>query len=113
MWSEMLAGGSMTDAPTTPMFICCGGGTPKGSKKSTTVNEAVTQAISQITAAIAPTQAPLTSNLVSSPAKTINNRSKCYKQLGKLRDLKESSLLSEEEYTAEREAIMHGHSEEA
>ena len=91
MWSEMLTGGaykSMTDAPTTPMFIHCGGGTPTGSKKSTTVNEAVTQVISQITAAIAPTQAPLTSNLGSSPAKTIDNWSKCYKLLEELKDLK-------------------------
>ena len=52
------------------------------------------------------TQAPLTSNLGSSPAKTIDNRLKCYKQLGELKDLKESGLLSEEEYAAEHEAIM-------
>ena len=37
------------------------------------------------------------------PARIIDNRSKCYKQLG---ELKESGLLSEAEYTTERAAIM-------
>ena len=41
-----------------------------------------------------------------SPAKIIDNRSKCYKQLGELRNLKESGILSDAEYATERAAIM-------
>ena len=51
---------------------------------------------------------PISGNKVSggSPARVIDNRSKCYKQLGELRSLKDSGLLSEAEYTSERAAIM-------
>ena len=36
----------------------------------------------------------------------IDNRSKCYRQLAELKNLMESGLLSEEEYTSERQAVM-------
>jgi len=42
----------------------------------------------------------------TSPGKVIGSRSKCYKQLGELKNLKDSNLLSEEEYVRERKAIM-------
>ena len=38
--------------------------------------------------------------------KLIDNRSKCYKQLADLSNLKQSGLLSDAEYASEREAIM-------
>ena len=41
-----------------------------------------------------------------SPAKVIESRSKCYRQLAELKNLMESGLLSEEKYTSERQAIM-------
>ena len=44
--------------------------------------------------------------LGTSPAKLIDNRTKCYKQLSELNNLKQSGLLSKEEYHAEREAVM-------
>ena len=43
------------------------------------------------------------SSLGTSPA---SNRSKCYKQLADLSNLKQSGLLSDAEYASEREAIM-------
>ena len=41
-----------------------------------------------------------------SPAKIIDSRSKCYKQLSELKNLKDSSLLSDDEYVREQQAIM-------
>ena len=46
------------------------------------------------------------STIGTSPAKLIDNRSKCYKQLADLNNLKQSGLLSDSEYASEREAIM-------
>jgi hypothetical protein len=46
------------------------------------------------------------SSLGTSPAKPIDNRSKCYKQLADLSNLKQSGLLSDAEYASEHEAIM-------
>ena len=44
--------------------------------------------------------------LGTSPAKLIDNRSKFYKQLADLSNLKQSGLLSDAEYASKREAIM-------
>ena len=46
------------------------------------------------------------SSVGTSPAETIDNRSKYYKQLTDLRNLKQSGLLSDTEYDSERDAIM-------
>ena len=48
----------------------------------------------------------ISSTVGTSPAKLIDNRSKCYKQLADLNSLKQSGLLSDSEYASEREAIM-------
>jgi len=42
----------------------------------------------------------------TSPAKIIENRSKCYKQLSELNNLKAAGVLTEEEYQLEKEAVM-------
>ena len=42
----------------------------------------------------------------SSPAKVIDNPGKCYKQLSDLKNLFESGILTEEEYTSERSVIL-------
>ena len=42
----------------------------------------------------------------SPPSKKIDGRSKCYKQLADLKNLKESNILTEEEFKVEREAIL-------
>ena len=92
IWAELLSGGvynSTFEAPThSTMFVKAGGGQKR---KSTVGNGA---------------HATLTSSLGTSPAKVIDNRSKCYKQLTDLGNLKESGVLSEAEYASEREAIM-------
>ena len=91
---------STDEAPTTTMFTRAGGATPK--RKSTA--EVVSQAIGKLSTALSPgTSSP---TLSQSPAKQIENRSKCYKQLGEIQNLKQSGLLSDIEYETEREAIM-------
>ena len=61
-----------------------------------------------IASALSPpvTGRPSSSGLGSSPAKLIDGRSKCYKQLSELNNLKVSRIISEDEYLAERRAIM-------
>ena len=50
--------------------------------------------------------AQATSSLRNSPAKIIDSRSKCYKQLSELSNLKQSGLLSDAEYASERDSVM-------
>ena len=113
--AEMHNGGlhpSLDEPPTTSMFACAGGGQATKKKPSANTNDPLSQAISQLAAAISPSITPSSSHagrgatLGTSPAKLIDNRTKCYKQLSELSNLKQSGLLSNEEYYAEREAIM-------
>ena len=102
IWAEMKCSGlhdSMTTPPVTSMFVRAGGSTPK---KATSATDTVSQAICQLASALTP-KAP---SVASSPANVIEYRSKCYHQLAELKNLAESSLLSEEEYSLERQAIM-------
>ena len=96
IWAELLIGGvyrSTSEVPTHfTMFIRAGTG---GAQKRKGNVVASVQAASTSTA-----------SLGTSPAKLIDNRSKCYKQLADLSSLKQSGLLSETEYASEREAIM-------
>lgn len=94
---------SIDEAPTTTMFVRAGGATPK----RRTTADVVSQAIGKLSSALSPTvsQSPVASNSQSS-AKVIENRSKCYRQLGEIKNLKQCGLLSEDEYDVEREAIM-------
>ena len=41
-----------------------------------------------------------------SPARVIENRSRCYKQLTELKNLQVNGILTSEEYASEREAVM-------
>lgn len=85
VWAEMVAGGVYTstdNSPTTSMFVRAGGGTKKNSSS-------VTVAASG-----------------SSPAKVIENRSKCYKQLSDLKNLLDSGVLSILEYNEEKATVM-------
>ena len=63
--------------------------------------------ICQLASALTPktpvSSAAVASRVRDSPAKVIENRSKCYRQLAELKNLMESGLLSEEEYTSERQ----------
>lgn len=109
IWSEMVVGGvhtSLDTAPTNPLFLRAGGAYPK---KSPSATEALTKAVVDIASALTPRSVPTTTSqahVVNSPAKVIDGRSKCYRQLSDLKNLMESGLLSNEEYQREREAIM-------
>lgn len=86
VWAEMVIGGVHTSidcAPTTTMFIRAGGGVKKKTDHSAIVG-----------------------SVGSSPAKVIDSRSKCYKQLSDLKNLLESRVLSEQEYNGEKATIM-------
>lgn len=108
IWSEMIIGGlhkSTDTAPSNPLFLRAGGNYPK--KKPISSGDVLTQAVTDIASALVksrPTPSP--SSVVHSPAKIIDGRSKCYRQLSELKSLVESGLLSDEEYQVEREAIM-------
>ena len=56
-------------------------------------------------AATTPTRSVGSTNKPS-PAKLIENRSKCYRQLSELNSLKSSGVLTEEEYVTEKDAVM-------
>ena len=82
IWAEMIIGGVHADvshAPTSTMFIRAGGGVKKKDSNSATA---------------------------VSPAKAIDSRSKCYKQLSDLKNLFESGILSNQEYSDEKAIIM-------
>lgn len=108
VWSEMIVGGvhsSQDDPPSTTMFSRCG---TMGTKRKST-SDIVVQAIDKLSNALSPKSSMSTctasnSNGVS-PAKVIDNRSKCYKQLTELNNLKMSGVLTEEEYVTEKEVL--------
>lgn len=109
IWSEMVVGGihsSLDDPPVSSMFVRAGGGGPGKKKRDTSVSEALTQAAMAISSAISPRPAIQPSSMGTSPAKEIESRSKCYKQLSDLNALKASGILSEEEYLTEKDAVM-------
>ena len=81
---------NMTTPSATSMFVRDGG---------TTVSDPMSQAISQLASALTPSASStnVSSRVGDSPAKVIDNISKCYRQLAELKNLVESRLLSEEE----------------
>lgn len=106
IWAEMYNGGvhpSLAEPPTSSMFVRVGGGNPT---KKKTPNDSFTQAITQIASALSPNSSMPRTGLGTSPGKLIDNRSKCYKQLADLNNLKQSGVLNDDEYTTERGAIM-------
>ena len=63
--------------------------------------EALTRVANKISGALSPVPASSStpSTTGNSPAKLIEYRSKCYRQLSELNNLKSSGVLTEEEYT--------------
>ena len=112
IWGEMVAGGLHIDTdnpPNTTMFARAGGGTPsrKKTQQSTAVN-LFTEAAAAFSSALSP-KTPVSlcsSGAGTSPARVIDSRSKLYKQLSDLQNLKSSGVLSEDEYLLEKESIM-------
>ena len=110
IWAEMYIGGyhkSLDDPPTTSMFSRAGNSDCQKKKTSQeSVVETVTQVAKQISSALSPPPHSTSSSAGTSPARAIESRSKCYKQLIDLKNLSVSGILSGEEYQAEKDAIM-------
>lgn len=121
IWSELHANGMHTDLdkpPNNSMFKKAGSSTPSAKKKqsdstSPEMAQALTQAATQVSSAIVAAftprsvpSGPSTSQTGISPAKIIENRSKCYRQLTELQNLRSQGLLSDEDYSHEKDAIM-------
>ena len=114
IWAEMIAAGmhcSTDDPPNTTilMFMRAGGATPyrKKSVQQSPIAQALTEAATAISTALSPSPGmQLNQGTGTSPAKVIDSRSKLYKQLSELQNLKTSSILTEEEYITEKESIM-------
>lgn len=113
IWSEIIAGelhASVDDPPTSSMFLSAGRSDSIASKKKkdgdSPMIEALTKAAAAISSALSPQTHPVSHTTAGSPGKLIDCRSKCYKQLSDLNNLKASGVLTEEEYSAEKCAIM-------
>lgn len=107
-WAETVNGGmhkSITEPPLSTTFNRAGGTATSASKKSGH-GDAVTEAVSQIMAALAPKLVAAPPTKTNNPAKIIDNLSKCYHQLGELKNLFETGLLSEAKYIKEHETSM-------
>jgi len=95
----MISGGvhrSMTDPPKTAMINRCG---EVSNKKGLTVKETMADAVQQLACAIATPNAGKSTN-------HIDSRSKCYQQLTELKNLKDTGVLSDNEFKDERDAIL-------
>jgi len=71
------------------------------------MKEAVVDAVQQIASAITiPHQGIKLMERSSGASRLIDGRSKCYKQLAELKNLKDSGIISESEFQDERVAIL-------
>ena len=88
------------------MFKRAGKNASESSKsKESNLSEVITHATEALSSALAPkTSIPVGQS--TSPAKKIDSRSKCYKQLSELNNLGENGILSNEEYMLEKGAVM-------
>ena len=103
IWSEMIQSGmhkSYSDPPTSSMFQRAGG---KVIPKRMSVSDIAVHAATQIASTLTPKAG---CSPETSPGRVIENRSKCYRQLSELNNLKSSGVLSLEEYEAEKKAVM-------
>ena len=108
IWAEMIVSelhSSLENPPTSTMFVRAGDGnsSKKKSDSNPTLTEAVTQATTVLSAALTSPRPAAASNL---PASQIEARSMCYKQHGELKILRDTEVLSEEEYSTEKQAVM-------
>lgn len=105
IWGEMVGGdlhSSLEVPPNTSMFVRAGGETPNRKK-----DRSVAQALSLIADKMTPNDSPQKANSSnSSPARMIENRSKCYRQLMELHDLKSAGVLTEAEYLEEKRSVV-------
>ena len=116
IWAELISSGLYNSTEEPPcnnsMFQRAGGGS-SGKKKEDHNESGVAQAltafaqvISGATKAVPPSSGQGMSTFSSSPARLIDSRSKLYKQLSELQNLKSAGILTEDEYVTEKETIM-------
>ena len=108
IWAEVISGdlhSSSADPPSTSVFTQAGGshGNIGGSKKST--DDTAASVLSQLTSALLLRPPTNPSSKTDTPGKITENRPKCYRQLGELKNFHKSRLISEDEYACERECI--------
>ena len=97
----------LKNPPTSSMFTRAGKGCPSKKKEDkNSLSEAVTQAAVAISSALSPRSGSVSVSSGASPAKVIEARSKCYKQLHDLSSLKESGVLTDDEYIYEKDAVL-------
>ena len=104
IWGEMIIGGlysSKTECPSTSTIVRAHG---NQLKKESDVVEALSKVAKHVSAAFsgAKPSGRSASGTTASTAKSIDNRSKCYKQLGELNSLKSAGVLTEDEYQCEK-----------
>ena len=108
IWAEMCSAGvhtSRDNPPATTMFLRAGGGTASAKKKSISTGETVSCALTELTSVLIP-QLSGSGSTMNSPAKLIDSRTKCYKQLSDIKNLLESGVLSTGEYNSEKAVIL-------
>ena len=109
IWSEMIVGGIYDNyviAPSSSMFVRAGGTTPKRKKEANTDSSEVVEVLKSLMSAASSSPNLAKSSPSQSPLKMIDGRSKCYKQLADLSNLKDSGILTVDEFKSEKEAIM-------
>ena len=108
IWAEMIHSGmhlSTSDPPNTSRFSRARKTAAPPSKKNdqpTAVTQALENAATTIASAFSPGMLPK----ASSPARVIDHHYKLYKQLGELRNLHTSGILTDEQYETEKECIL-------
>lgn len=108
IWAEMIAGKVHADTdnpPNTSMFVRAGGA-KKTKKSEPPVANLVAEAATAITSALSPKASGPGPSSGCSPAKLIESRSKLYKQLTELQNLRSSGILTKDEFDTEKESIM-------
>ena len=87
---------SVDDPPNTSMFARAGGGSVR--RKKTDSGQSLADFVKQLSCALSPPSNPSNGSRTpsaTSPAKSIESRSKCYKQLSDLNNLKITGVLSD------------------
>ena len=109
IWAELIVGGmcSIDRSPSNnSMFKGAGAGDEASKNVTQTLKNVITAALSAKDNQESQQSTSRPSTSMSSPAKLIENRSKLYKQLSELKNLKGCGVLDDEEYAAEKATIM-------
>lgn len=112
IWAELVVSGLYTSLDDPPhnnsMFERAGTGGKAKPEKSNSVANVVAEAASAITSVLSasPVCSKASQPSSNSPAKLIESRSKLYKQLAELQNLKSVGVLNDSEYSTEKDTIL-------